>query len=79
MDNRYQEQTSDLGQYLSDFGINKIRCEIEIKYFIMLIDKILKLDLVLSERKFIEQYYENFTYVDFIQIKNIEKKDKSLY
>ena len=40
----------------------------------MLIDKILKLDLVLSERKFIEQYYENFTYVDFIQIKNIEKK-----
>ena len=74
LDNRYREHTLELTEYLSDYGINKIRCEVEIKYFIMLIDKILKLDLLLSERKFIEQYYENFTHIDFIQIKHIENK-----
>ena len=33
LDNRYYDKVSSLRYFLSDFGINKIRCEIEIEYF----------------------------------------------
>lgn len=74
IDNRYQEQTKELSEYLSDYGINKIRCEIEIKYFVMFLKKILMIDILLSERMFIEQYYKLFKGDYFLEIKDIEKK-----
>ena len=36
IDNRYSKVCEPISEYLSDFGMNKIRCEVEIKYFLII-------------------------------------------
>ena len=74
LDNRYYDVTRILSHYVSDYGINKIRCEIEIKYFLMLIQKVLNVNIKHSESIYIKQFYKLFDDKSFMEIKNIEKK-----
>ena len=74
IDNRYSEVCDPISDYLSDFGMNKIRCEVEIKYFLLILHQVLKVELSIDQIKFIEGIYKEFSEFDFIEIKNIEKK-----
>ena len=74
IDNRYSEVCDPISDYLSDFGMNKIRCEVEIKYFLLILDQVLRVELTNEQIKFIEGIYKEFSEFDFIEIKNIEKK-----
>ena len=40
IDNRYSEVCDPISDYLSDFGMNKIRCEVEIKYFLLILNQV---------------------------------------
>jgi len=65
LDNRYYDKVSSLRYFLSDFGINKIRCEIEIEYFKEVV-------------KFLHGYYDKKFTLDFNEdtfkkIRDIEK------
>ena len=38
LDNRYKNKCDPLREYVSDFGFNKIRYEVELRYFEFLLD-----------------------------------------
>ena len=78
LDNRYYEVSKILSPYVSDYGINKIRCEIEIKYFLMLIQKVLNVNIKHSESMYIKQFYKLFDDKSFMEIKNIEKTNHDI-
>ena len=42
LDNRYKNKCDPLREYVSDFGFNKIRYEVEIRYFEFLLNLLYK-------------------------------------
>ena len=72
IDNRYKESCDSLRPYVSDFGINKIRCEVEVKYFLMVMKNILKVNLPQEDISFMESIYSNFCDDDITEIRLIE-------
>ena len=61
IDNRYSEVCDPISDYLSDFGMNKIRCEVEVKYFLLILDQVLKVELTKDQIKFVEGIYKEFS------------------
>ena len=74
IDNRYKDSCNTLRPYVSDFGINKMRCEVEIKYFILILKNILKVDLAHDDICYMESIYNNFSEEDYSEIRLIELK-----
>ena len=66
LDNRYYDKVYDLRYFLSDFGVNKIRFDIELDYFKELVN-------------YLHGYQNKEFYIEFTQetlekIREIEKK-----
>ena len=64
IDNRYSSITNNLSLYVSDYGINKIRYDIEIKYLKYLLNILFNVQIDLNT---------TFTLEDFKKVKDIEK------
>jgi adenylosuccinate lyase len=72
IDNRYKFICEPLNEYVSDYGINKIRCEVEIEYFILLLKDLLQLNYSENDYNLLRAIYNNFNSDDLNIIKNIE-------
>ena len=70
LDNRYKNKCDLLREYVSDFGFNKIRYEVELKYFEFLLNILYKYESSESLNKLIEE----FSLSDLQSIREIEKK-----
>jgi adenylosuccinate lyase len=64
IDNRYRSISNTLSYYVSDYGINKIRYEVELKYLEFILNLLFRHDLDIDY---------TFTLEDFKMIKDIEK------
>ncbi len=76
IDGRYQDQTEELSNYSSEFGLIKYRIEIEVKYLLAIskIDVIRKINN--SEEKILEQTLNDFNLDEAQKIKEIEEKTR---
>ena len=73
-DSRYAKLTTPLNKITSDFGLNKIRCEIEIEYLIMLLNTLHPAHpLPLLIQRNLREIYTTFSLEDYNQIREIEK------
>ncbi len=78
IDGRYYAQTSVLSNYFSEFALTKHRLEVEIEYFIALLDalpqlKNLKDSFKNNNFEVLRNIYKNFTEESALKIKEIEK------
>ena len=83
IDNRYSKITEPLNVYVSDFGMNKLRCNIEIEYFIFLLNKLFNINdssnnsIGNNSSKYnfesLRNIYRNFSLKD---LENIREKEK---
>ena len=77
LDERYFNKTKDLRKYFSEMAFFKYRFYVEIRYFINLIDALPELNLLMKDKKKIDQtlmgYYYCFDKNDYKKIKEYEK------
>ena len=69
IDNRYKKICDPIRSYLSDYGMNKIRCEVEIKYFLMLLNYNLDIDISENDLEFLANIYLKFSNEDLSKIR----------
>ena len=74
IDNRYLEECKIIREYLSDYGINKIRCEIEIDYFMLLLTNVINLRISQSDMEYLEYIKNDIDIHEIEKIRNFEKK-----
>ena len=77
IDGRYRDTTIILKDYFSEFALFRYRLRIEIEYFINLckiLPELSNFNKVLFEK--LKDIYNNFTFKDCLQIKEIENKTK---
>ncbi len=75
LDGRYRAQVGDLGNYLSEAGLNRARIQVEIEWLIWLAEKSLldtNLSLSASEKTQLRAWSENFSDADVAAIAKIE-------
>lgn len=72
IDNRYMNICKPLSNYTSDFGLNKLRCEVEIEYFILIIETVGKLNN--NNYFYLRNIYKNFSLQDLETIRTLEKE-----
>ena len=74
IDGRYQEITSVLSEYFSEFGFFKYRLYVELLYFIALIDLLPELEIIRSPdiKSQVISIWEKFNNEDYLKIKNYE-------
>ena len=65
LDGRYKKDTCPLFEYFSEYALVKRRYEIEIKYLKFLVKLLFKKQIVMCE---------DFTMIDYLRVKEIEKK-----
>lgn len=68
IDNRYKNKCDPLREYVSDFGFNKIRYEVELKYFEFLLDKLY------NKKVSFDTLINNFSPKDLQDIRDIESR-----
>lgn len=68
LDNRYKDKANQLRPFVSDFGLNKIRTEIELRYFSFFLKRVFNVNINL------DNIIEDFSLDDLTLIKNIESK-----
>lgn len=73
LDGRYKRYTSELSEIFSEFGLIKHRVEIEIKWFIFLMDDLKFETLQDGQREFLYSIIDNFSTEDANKIKSIER------
>ncbi|MCA6075306.1 adenylosuccinate lyase [Fulvivirga sedimenti] len=75
IDGRYRKQTSDLIQYFSEFGLIRYRVQVEIEYFIALVNAGIPQLASVDQSVFdsLRNIYVEFSSEDAAQIKEIEK------
>ena len=66
IDNRYRNISNTLSYYVSDYGINKIRYEVEMKYLKYILKLLFNIQLEIDT---------TFTLQDFKKVKDIEKNN----
>ncbi|MEM1243815.1 MAG: adenylosuccinate lyase [Pseudomonadota bacterium] len=74
IDGRYHSKTQSLTPLMSEYGLIKYRVEIEVKWFLALLDaKLFSIDdCTAADRQFLETIYQTFSLEDAQQIKTIE-------
>jgi adenylosuccinate lyase len=75
IDGRYRKQVENLAEYFSEFGLIRYRVLVEIEYFIALCEIPLPQLKTFPKGKFssLRKIHENFSEVDAIKIKELEK------
>lgn len=75
VDGRYRAKTEELAKYFSEFGLIKYRVQVEIEYFIAMVEaKVSPLQSFPADKiQTLRNIYLNFTEEDAIWIKNSEK------
>ena len=74
IDGRYQSKTDSLSPYFSEFGLIKYRVIIEIEYLIALSEsKTTPLDFNTDQQSALRSVVKDFSEVDALRIKEIEK------
>lgn len=73
IDNRYKNTCNTLREITSDYGLNKIRCEVEIEYLIMLLKTIERKPITEETLKQLRDIYNNFSKDDYDTIQELEK------
>ncbi len=75
VDGRYRSKTEELAKYFSEFGLIKYRVQVEIEYFITMVEAHVSplQSFPLDKIQTLRNIYINFTEEDAIWIKNSEK------
>ena len=75
VDGRYRSKTEELAKYFSEFGLIKYRVQVEIEYFIAMVEAQVSplQSFPLDKIQTLRNIYINFTEEDAIWIKNSEK------
>jgi adenylosuccinate lyase len=75
VDGRYRSKTEELAKYFSEFGLIKYRVQVEIEYFIAMVEAQVSplQSFPLDKIQTLRNIYLNFTEEDAIWIKNSEK------
>ena len=75
VDGRYRAKTEELAKYFSEFGLIKYRVQVEIEYFIAMVEaQVSPLhSFPVDKIQTLRNIYLNFTEEDAIWIKNSEK------
>ena len=73
IDGRYESQVKELQEIFSEYGMQKHRTEVEIKYLLFLSKKGIIRKFNPQEIKSLEKIYADFNEKDFREIKEIEK------
>lgn len=75
IDGRYRKSTQELAEFFSEAALIKFRVQIEIEYFIALVELPLAQLQTFDQSKFsaLRDIYDNFTEADAAEIKEIEK------
>ena len=74
IDNRYKNICESISIYASDFGINKLRCNVEVEYFILIIEILTDLKLNTNNYDYLRNIYKNFNLFELENIRSIEKE-----
>ena len=76
IDGRYYNKTSEFSNYFSEYALIKYRVFIEIQYFIELSNTDIKIfqSLTNNDKKDIKSIYTDFSLVDAVRIKELEKE-----
>lgn len=73
IDGRYRSQLASLSPYFSEFGLIRYRVRVEVEYFLFLAEKkVISVPAKIKPAK-LRTVYEQFTEVDAMQIKTIER------
>lgn len=70
IDNRYKNKCEELRDLTSDFGINKIRYEVELRYLRMILNLIFEYDY---DKSVVDSLVNKFSIDDFTRIKEYER------
>jgi len=73
LDGRYKRHTSALSEIFSEFGLIKHRIEIEVKWFVFLMEELGFGRLTDDDKSYLNKLIENFGAEDAEKIKDIEK------
>jgi adenylosuccinate lyase len=73
LDGRYKRHTSALSEIFSEFGLIKHRIEIEVKWFVFLMEELGFGRLTDDDKSYLDKLIENFGAEDAEKIKDIEK------
>ena len=75
VDGRYRSKTEELAKFFSEFGLIKYRVQVEIEYFIAMVEAQVSplQSFPLDQIQTIRNIYLNFTEEDALWIKNSEK------
>ena len=70
---RYHETVAPLSEFFSEYALNKYRIEVEIKYLLFFLEKVLKQPLPSKQKKQVLSIIANFTLTQANIIKEIEQ------
>ncbi len=73
IDGRYKDLTKELQEIFSEYGMQKFRTKVEIKYLLFLSNKKIIRKFSNNEKKLLEKIYEKFNEHDSKEISTIEK------
>ena len=74
LDGRYSDKTIELQEIFSEYGLMRCRINVEIEYFIFMLERILGVKISLETRDFLNNIGMHFDEEDGLRIKEIEKK-----
>jgi len=75
VDGRYRQKVEELSNYFSEFGLIKYRLQVEVEYFISLVEIPLEQLMGFPRESFsaLRSLYEEFTLADAEQVKEFER------
>ncbi|MGM0417469.1 MAG: adenylosuccinate lyase [Thermodesulfobacteriota bacterium] len=73
LDGRYKKYTTQLSEIFSEYGLIKHRIEVEIKWFIFLMDELNFGNIDENDKKYLYAIIENFSSEDADKVKYVEK------
>ena len=76
LDGRYRSKTSQIAEYTSEYGLIKLRIEIETKYLAALSDAGIIRKLTVKEREYLLSFAENLTSEQVELVKEIERETR---
>ncbi len=76
LDGRYRNRTGKLSEMVSEYGLIKIRIEVEIKYLLALSNEGVIRKFTSSEKEFLSGVYDNFTVENAKEVKRLEQETR---
>ncbi|MEK7573232.1 MAG: adenylosuccinate lyase [Patescibacteria group bacterium] len=76
LDGRYRKKIEELSEYVSEYGLIKIRIEVEVKYLIALSKNKIIRAITKKEKELLENLINKFSIKDAEKVKEIEKETR---